>query len=60
MIIRGIGSVLFILELTIFLVKFAMLQAWSYLVSGSLSVKLQLVEMMGGFFTPVDGACCTA
>jgi hypothetical protein len=28
-----------------------MLQAWSYLVSGSLSVKDQLAEPIGGFFT---------
>ncbi len=34
-----------------FLAKLAMLHAWSYFVSGSLSVKDQLADPIGGFFT---------
>ena len=44
-------------SISIFLLKLAMLQAWSYLVSGSLSVKDQEVDTIGGFLTPGDEGC---
>merc|ERR550517_1069358 len=39
-------------SMSVFRVKLAMLQAWSYFVSGSLSVKDHEVDTIGGFFTP--------